>query len=121
MHTVHPLSAAWDWRFHNTPEHWVLVKLKNDTTWAGYLGKDSFISSDPLQRDLYIQQVFEIGDDNAWTQKNSGVLINAGEISTIEFWPILQQAECLDERQERENGDGRLPSSQPAAKESISA
>lgn len=88
LNTIHPVNSAWDWRFGECEECWVLVVLKNGTRWAGYLGQKSFMSSDPVERDIYIQQVYEIGEENKWTPRTSGVWIAHGEIQTLEFWPV---------------------------------
>jgi hypothetical protein len=84
----HPVDCAWDWRFGDCQECWVLVVLKNGTTWAGYIGGGSFMSTDSTERDIYIEQVYSIGRRNIWTRKGSGVWIAHGEIQSIEFWPL---------------------------------
>lgn len=88
INSVHAMPTAWDWKFGNAQESWVLVVLKDGTKFAGYCGVNSFMSSDPKERDLYIQQVFDVGDDNKWQRRESSVLICAGEIRTVEFWPV---------------------------------
>ncbi|SNT08354.1 DUF6338 family protein [Sphingopyxis indica] len=85
--TVHPISAAWDWRFSGGEACWVLAILKNGTRWAGYLGTNSFMSSDPSERDIYIQQVYELDSKSQWTPRDSSVWIAHGEIQSLEFWP----------------------------------
>ena len=78
---------------------WVLVTLRNGTRFAGYCGPDSFMSSDPDNRDLYIQWVYDIDDDSGWCPRGeNGVLIAAGEISTIEFWPA-ERKEATNDRE----------------------
>ena len=51
--------------------------------WAGR----SFASDDRTERDLLIEQVFEIPDAGAWVSTSKSILIMAGEIQTIEFIP----------------------------------
>lgn len=86
--TVHPVNAAWDWRFGDCGHCYVLAVLKDGTTWAGYLGPESFMSSDPRERDIFIQQVYEVEDEtHKWTPRPSSVWIAHGEIQTLEFWP----------------------------------
>ncbi|MFA7441273.1 MAG: DUF6338 family protein [Sphingomonadaceae bacterium] len=87
LNTVHPINCAWDWRFSECEACWTLATLKDGTRWAGFMGQQSFISSDPGERDIYIQQVYEIGDDNSWTPRTSSVWIAHGEIQSLEFWP----------------------------------
>ena len=88
MGTVHPINSAWDWRFIECESCWILVTLKDKTTWAGLLGTDSFMSSEPTERDIYIQQVYSVGKSDIWIPRSSGVWIAHGEIQSIEFWPI---------------------------------
>ncbi len=88
LNPVHTLPTSWDWKFGNMGAQWVLVTLKNGTRFAGYCGSSSFISSDPNERDLYIERIFDLNDDDEWKPRGeNGVLITGGEISTIEFWP----------------------------------
>lgn len=91
LNPVHVMPTAWDWKFSNATESWVLVVLKDDTQLAGLYGSDSFASSDPEERDLYIEKVYEIDDKNDWKPRDNGVLITSGEIRSIEFWPYRQE------------------------------
>ena len=86
---THPIPAAWDWKFTDMKEEWVLVTLKDGTRFAGFFGEKSFASSDPQKRDMYIQWVYDLDKDDNWVYPKSekGLLISAGEIRTIEFFP----------------------------------
>ena len=87
LNPVHVMPTAWDWKFSGMPEQWVLVTLKDGTRFAGFCGKESFMSSEPGERDIYIQWIYDVDDDDNWTASNEkGVLIAAGEIQSIEFW-----------------------------------
>ena len=98
----HPIDVAWDWKL-GQEECWVHVTLKDGTKWAGHLGVDSFSSTDPSERDLYIDDVHDTGkDDKVWVARGTGIWIAHGEIQSIEFWPYhLQQAD-----DEQDDGDG---------------
>ena len=89
LYPVHAIPTAWDWKFSSTPEQWVLVTLKDGTRFGGFYGAQSFTSSSPDERDMYIQWVYDIDEDGTWSVPDSenGLLIAAGEIRTIEFWP----------------------------------
>jgi len=94
LNPVHVMPTAWDWKFSNMEPQWVLVTLKDGTRFAGCCSKDSFMSSDPAERDIYIQWIYDIGDDNQWHSRGeNGVLLAAGEIRTIEFWPLSSQGD----------------------------
>lgn len=88
LNTVHAVGSAWDWRFGDCNQCWVHVVLKDGTKWAGLLGEDSFLSSDPAERDMFIEKVFVAGDDGeSWTPRNSSVWIAHGEVQSMEFLP----------------------------------
>ena len=48
------------------PPQWVLVTLKDGTRFAGYCGPQSFITSDPAERDMYIEQIYDLDADHQW-------------------------------------------------------
>ena len=56
------MPTAWDWKFGDTSAQWVLVTLNDDTKFAGYLGLRSFISSDPGERDIYIERIYDLSN-----------------------------------------------------------
>jgi len=86
--TIHPVDSAWDWKFGDLKESWVLAVLKDGTKWAGMLSAEgSFMSSDSAERDIIIAEVYEIAEDNTWTPKGSSVWIAHGELQSLEFWP----------------------------------
>lgn len=90
LHAVHPTARSWDWIFHRVHPCFILVTLKDGSQCAGYwgvnaAGTQSFASSDPKERDLYISQVFEIADEGPWRRTQKSIFIAAGEIRTVEF------------------------------------
>jgi len=88
INTIHPVNCAWDWRFAECEECWVHVVLKDDTKWAGYMGTNSFMSSDPTERDIFIEHVYHAGDDGQpWEARGTSVWIAHGEIQSLEFIP----------------------------------
>jgi hypothetical protein len=86
--TIHPVNSAWDWRFGQCEECWVIVALKDGTRWYGYLGAGSFMSSDVNERDIFIEYVYQSeSEGKPWTPRHSGVWIAHGEIQSLEFLP----------------------------------
>lgn len=86
--TIHEIPNAWDRAFGTKEDCCVLVVLKNGTTVAGFLGDGSFASTDPNERDLFLDDVYRISDDGDWTySEGASVLIASGEISTVDFIP----------------------------------
>jgi hypothetical protein len=100
LNPVHPTPSAWDWTFEELGEQFVLVALRDGTHIGGLMGSDSFVSSDPTERDIYIQQMYDIDDPDNWKPMDHGVLIADGEISTIEFWPITNSEERTNGKDE---------------------
>nr|WP_029926232.1 DUF6338 family protein [Ochrobactrum sp. UNC390CL2Tsu3S39] len=84
---VHVVPTSWEYQFSSLIEAWVLVVLKDGTTFAGYWGGKSFASSRSDERDLLIERVYEVPETGPWTATNKSVLISGGEIRTIEFTP----------------------------------
>lgn len=83
------IPTSWDHvflRFTNTTI-WVLVTLKDDTRVAGFWGPKSYASSDPNERDIYIEQVYRVTESGPWEliERSSGILIPVEEIRYIEF------------------------------------
>jgi hypothetical protein len=89
LKVVHPVPTAWDWKFGERNEHWLIITLKNETKFLGYYGQKSFASSDG-ERDIYMEQVFEREgeDDEPWKPLPQGLWVQVSEISTIEFLPV---------------------------------
>ncbi|MCY3773294.1 MAG: DUF6338 family protein [Gemmatimonadetes bacterium] len=84
---IHPTPSAWDWTFSDLNEQYILVKLNNGSMFGGFLGVDSFISSDPDERDMYIEEIFEIDEENNWVTNGHGVYFTGRDISSVEFLP----------------------------------
>lgn len=89
---VDPIPAAWDWKFSRQREAcWAVVRLAEGSQVAGYFGKASFSSSDPAERDLYLESVYTIDpSNNAWseTDRSDGILIKGAEIRSMEFFKL---------------------------------
>jgi len=83
----HRIPTAWDSLFANLRTSWTIVTLKNGTKVYGYMSKDSFVSSDPDERDIYISHTLLKNPDDSLqvVPGTAGVYIRADEISTIEF------------------------------------
>lgn len=87
LNPIHPTPSAWDWTFSDLNEQYILVRLNNGSMFGGFLGADSFISSDPDERDLYIEEIFELDEENNWVTNGHGVYLTGRDISSIEFLP----------------------------------
>jgi hypothetical protein len=92
---IHSVPNAWDYKFARAGGEWVIVALKNDTFFRGWWAAASFASSDVKERDVLIEQVFELdpeNEDGPWVRTDKSVLIAGGEIRSIEFRPHMENA-----------------------------
>lgn len=87
LNTVHPVETAWDWRFGRCTECYVLITLKNGIKWAGLLSANSFLSTSPTERDVFLEQVYDWKNQDKWSPTGSGVWLAGADIQSIEQWP----------------------------------
>ena len=85
---IHPVPSAWDYTFSDFSEQFVLVRLKDGTSFGGLMGTNSFFSSDTGERDMFIEEIYEINEENVWVPTGAGVFVSGGEMSTVEFLPL---------------------------------
>lgn len=88
LQPIHIIPTSWEYKFSTLNASWLLVVLKDDTKFAGYWSGKSFASSQPDERDLLIEQIFDIPEIGPWIPTNKSVFIGPGEIKTIEFIPV---------------------------------
>jgi hypothetical protein len=110
----HAIPSAWDYKFSRSAGEWVLVKLKDGTQFAGWWAGRSFASDDRTERDLLIEQVFEVPDSGPWISTCKSLLIMAGEIQTIEFTPE-GRTETHDEATDRNSSSDPLVGTEGAS------
>lgn len=92
INAVHAQPTSWDWKFSSRKDYWILVTLKDSNQCGGYFGDKSFVSSEPDERDLYIEKVYSLDDNGDWLDVGpKAVWIVPSEIKTIEFWPIEEE------------------------------
>jgi hypothetical protein len=87
---IHVVPWSWDYKFASIKQSWLLVTLKSGDRFSGFWAGDSFASTDPKERDLLIEKVYEVPEQGPWTATDRSVLIAAGEIRTIEFIPYKE-------------------------------
>jgi hypothetical protein len=91
LRPVHPIPTAWDWQFGRIDDaRFVLITLKDDSVVRGFFGGNSFASTAPGERDIYVEQLYEPSHDQDWAMADAGkgALIPGGQIKTVEFFPI---------------------------------
>ena len=103
LNPIHPIETSWDWKFREIPAggEWIVVTLKTRTKKiVGKFSDNSFYSTSPNERDLYIERVYDIEKD-PWEPMNTGVLIPAREIRDVQFFTSiasLDQGEIQNEQ-----------------------
>jgi len=87
LNPFHATPTAWDYKFSTTPAAWVQVWLKDGKVVRGLFNSRSFASSDPDERDLYIEQTCTVGQDGKWQlgPRNAAALVKSDQICYIEF------------------------------------
>lgn len=64
---VHPIPSAWDWRFYEYREGtFVLITMDDGSRIGGRLGPKAFASSDPEERDIYLDEIWDFDEDGEW-------------------------------------------------------
>jgi hypothetical protein len=83
----HHIPTAWDYLFSKFEPAWVVVTLKNGNKIYGFMSTNSYLSSDPKERDIYISHMLSKSAEGAleFVNNTRGVYIHADEVSVIEF------------------------------------
>jgi len=88
LNPVHTIGTAWDWRCGRTEAGFVIVKMSDGEIVRGYMAENSFLSSDPKERDIYIELVYEKDKKGGdWIKQDSGIWLSGSHIKSIEFIP----------------------------------
>ena len=85
----HDAASAWDYAFARLRVGtYVIVTLSDGATFAGLLGSQSFASSVSEERDLLLEQVWQVPDSGDWQRLEPyrSVLICGKEVRHIEFF-----------------------------------
>lgn len=87
LRPVHHTPTAWDYTFRNRPPSFALVHLIDGTEVAGAWLDGSFASSTAGDRDVYLVQMFKVGEDGNWNEvvPPRSILICGGSIRMVEF------------------------------------
>lgn len=87
LRPVHHTPTAWDYTFRNRQPSFALVHLIDGTEVAGAWLDGSFASSTAGDRDVYLAQMFDVGEDGNWNEvvPPRSILICGGSIRMVEF------------------------------------
>jgi hypothetical protein len=87
LNSVDPADSSWDWLFTKYESHQILITLKDNTEICGWYGKNSFTSSDPAERDMFVEYIYK-KDENGYyfdNPDNHGLYISKDQIKFIEL------------------------------------
>jgi type III secretory pathway component EscS len=87
IYILHSIPNAWDYCFSENQSVWLIVTLVDGSMIYGQFSNKSFASSDIEERDLYVEKMYSIDDDNNWIEIEgiNGIYIPKEQIKTIEF------------------------------------
>ncbi|WP_413061535.1 DUF6338 family protein [Sphingomonas carotinifaciens] len=87
LRPVHHTPTAWDYTFRKREPSFALVHLNDGSEVAGAWIERSFASSTSGDRDIYLEQMFQIGEDGKWSEvvPARSILICGGSIRMVEF------------------------------------
>ena len=86
---VHGIPSAWDWKFMESKRQWITVHLKEGKNIIAEYNKDCFVSTDPNERDMYLDNVYKWVDGKPEKDERvEGILLKGDSIEKIEFHPI---------------------------------
>lgn len=86
---VNPIRKPWDYVFGKHDPFWIIVHLKDGQKIAGRFGIDSFASSNPADEQIYLEEVWVLGDDDSFlapVEDSRGIIIMNNEIRAVEFF-----------------------------------
>lgn len=108
----HPDPTAWDYHFRKGRAYWVWLTFRNGKVMAGLFGQNSFASSFPQQRDLYIEKLLRLDEHGhvvELIEQSAGALVMMDEVERIQFFEIHEDKN--EQRTEGSAAGGSLPAS----------
>jgi len=86
---INPTKSAWDSFFARRESYYVKITLKDGRKIGGKYGKNSYSSTYPNPKEIFIEEHWLLDKNNDFDVKEEqteGILITENEISTIEFY-----------------------------------
>lgn len=101
---VHPVPTAWDHFFGLRRAAWMRIHLKNGRFIGGWYGLDSFASSDPEWRDLYVEQAWELDGRGGFKEKVSDTMGFLVRMEDCELIELLSSSQAQPRQEQAEDG-----------------
>ena len=82
-----PIPTAWDFFFSQQKQFFIIITLKDGEKIFGLYSYNSFSSSDSEERDIYIEKIYNVDENNVWIEnpKSLGIYLTNSQIKTMEF------------------------------------
>ncbi|GHU60843.1 hypothetical protein FACS189445_1380 [Spirochaetia bacterium] len=83
--------TSWDHVFNEREDCFILLHMKNGQMLGGLYSGNSFASSYPEKKDLYLSQLWKIDEEGAFKEKvenSGGLLVNFEEVTYIEIFNL---------------------------------
>lgn len=84
----HPTGKAWDYVFSRREILYVIITLRTGKRIGGAYGANSFSSSGAHEEQIFIEEVWDVDEDQGFIRKHTrtrGMLISNSQIESIEF------------------------------------
>lgn len=87
LRPVHHEATAWDRRFRNRSPAYTIVHLSDGSEVRGAWVGDSFASSNAVDRDIFLSEMWRVADDGSWSKLHPprSILICGGSVRMVEF------------------------------------
>ena len=85
--TTNSIPTSWDYVFSKYEPYWLEIGVSDGTVIRGLFYDNSFASSEPGEKDIYLEELYEKKEDS-WekVRQTKGVWINHNEIRYIKFY-----------------------------------
>lgn len=88
---IHPDPTAWDYHFRKGRAYWIWLTFKSGKVMAGLYGPNSFASSLPEQRDIFIEKLLKLdkhGHVVELIDNSAGALVMMEDVERMQFFEI---------------------------------
>lgn len=82
-------SKAWDYYFSHKEPLWIVAYLDDGSKVAGFYAGESYASAFPSEEQIYIQQEWVVGENDAFERAvtgSDGILLNGRDIKRLVFY-----------------------------------
>jgi hypothetical protein len=94
---AHPNPTSWDWFFSNRAgNYYVRFHRKEGKDLGGYFGEKSFAASSPNAQQIYVEEVWRLGEDGKFVERvegTEGAIVNSEDCELIEFFETQEARE----------------------------